>query len=205
MNLIISPHSDDEFGAFSFLKDAVVVYCAIDESLVKDQDKRYRIGKKRKEREIDNVAKLAGIAEIYILDYKTYNINFNKLVNDLEEIITKVKPDTVLIPSNTGTNPDHKLVYDASLVALRRHDKNFWVKNVLIYEDLQPVNSLDCNYFKEVDVKSKMEAFELYESQIRNYRHPLMFYSLAKIRGHQSNIGFAEGFKIYRMCENAKT
>jgi hypothetical protein len=203
MNLIISPHSDDEFGAFSFLEGSVVVYVAIDESLVADQDKRYRIGIKKKEKEMMLVAKATGIAETYILEHKTYNLEFNQLIYDLEQIINIVKPDTVLIPTNTGTNPDHKLVYDACLVVLRRHDKNHWVKNVLIYEDLQPVNSLVCDYFKSVDINAKMKAFELYASQMRNYRHPLMFYSIAKVHGHQSNMGFAEGFKIYRMCNDA--
>ena len=200
MNLIISPHADDEvIGTFSFLKDSIVVYVAIDESLVADQDKRHRIGKVGKEKEIRKVMRATAAKEYYILEHKTYNIEFNQLVFDLEQIINLVKPDTVLIPPNTGTNQDHKLVHDACLIALRKHDKIPWVKNVLIYEDLQPINSMKCDYYKFVDVVKKMETFDLYKSQVRKYRNRWTLNVLAIMRAEESNMTSLRGLK-YTGC-----
>ena len=114
-----------------------------------------------------------------------------------------VKPDLVFIPT-PSYNQDHKTVYDASMVALRPHDLNFFVKKVLLYEQPQVYlwnntsREFKPNHFIPIDIDKKIKAYKLMESQVRTFRSPEMLKSMAILRGGQSNTEYAEGFETLR-------
>jgi hypothetical protein len=86
---------------------------------------------------------------------------------------------------------------------LRPHDINFFVKKVFVYEQLQDLwnhnyHNFNPIYFKPVDIENKISTYQLYASQVRQFRSPEMLRSLANIRGAQSNLPYAEGFEIIR-------
>ena len=108
------------------------------------------------------------------------------LIPDLEKIIQESKPDTVLLPQ-PSYNQDHRAVYDAAITALRPHDQNWYVRNVLVFE--QPDSLLwphggetEPNYFQAISLKEKLHSYSLYTSQVRGHRACERFFSLPKER-----------------------
>lgn len=195
-NLIISPHIDDEvLGAFTFLSpESFVIYLGV--------ENRPNIPAELRKKELANVAETVGFDYI-ILDFEVNNYQTAELIAPIELYLNKLKPDFLLIPSKSY-NQDHRATFDAAFCAARPHDMNFFVKNVLVYEQPQtqlwPVEPFNPVYFKELDIAKKLEAYELYASQVRAHRSPEIVRSMAQLRGKQSNFLYAEGFQILRMC-----
>ena len=107
-------------------------------------------------------------------------------------------------------NQDHRVAYEAALVALRPHDSNFFVKKVFAYEQPhvflwdnshQIDSAFKPNYYKPIDVKRKIKAYELMETQVRAFRSQETIKSMAQLRGAQSNLDYAEAFQILRYVE----
>lgn len=195
-NLIISPHIDDEvLGAFTFLnKESFVVYLGV-------EDRPYISAIERK-KELASVAAKVGFRYV-VLDFEVNRYHCPELITPIETYINELKPEFLLIPFKSY-NQDHRATFEAAYCAARPHDKNFFVRNVLVYEQPQtllwPVESFNPVYFKKLDLEKKLEAYELYASQVRGHRSPLTLESMAQIRGKQCNCLHAEGFEILRMC-----
>ena len=202
INLIISPHADDEvLGCASILNgDSFVVYCGIDEKGIKNrptEDERCQ--------EIDEVRKESG-HKYQILDNAVNKYKEIDLIEDLEKAINLKKPRHIFIP-HPSYNQDHRAVYEAALIALRPHDKNYFVKKVLVYEQphvfLWDNNYGDFipNYFISVDIKRKIRLYDVMKSQVRKHRSKEILKSMAKLRGSQSNKKYAEAFQILRWID----
>lgn len=196
-HLIISPHIDDEvLGAFTFLStSSFVVYLGV-------EDRAYITAEGRK-KELASAAKAVGF-KYDVLDFEVNNYLTSELIAPIESYINHLKPDFLLIPSKSY-NQDHRAAYEAGYSASRPHDMNFFVKNVLVYEQPQtllwPVEEFSPVYFREVDIEKKLKIYELYDSQVRGHRSPGTLRNMAEIRGKQSNYAYAEGFRVLRMCE----
>lgn len=199
--LIISPHADDEvLGCGGFLskngKNCFVYYVGIDEFHI--------ISKEERLKEIKKVAAFLGFEWDYNKDTKVNNYREIEIIGVFENLINRLRPDMVLIP-NPSYNQDHRTVFNASLIALRPHDKNFFVKKVLVYEqphsiiwDRLPINP---NYFVEIDIDKKLSAYKLEKSQIRGMRNPKTVRAIAKLRGAHINMPYAEAFQILRWID----
>ena len=96
----------------------------------------------------------------YTLDPELNTVN-NFVLQDLIEQITseinQIKPECVLLPY-PSYNQDHIKVYEAGLIATRQHDINYFVKKVLVYEEIHSFmwdsthsinGSFKPNYFKK--------------------------------------------------------
>lgn len=207
--LVIAPHADDEvLGCFSMLRGSHVLYISTIESLC-PKDKEHRISTRKKFKEVESVMEFCNISGFKISNCTKVN-DFEKdkylIIQAIEDRINTIKPDLVLIP-NPSINQDHKTVYEACLVALRHHDVNHFVKNVLIYECPQSFlwgNRLVCDFYKTVDIGSKVQCYQqCHPSQVREYRSPGLLMEMASIRGHEANLVHAEGFKTVRFVEDS--
>lgn len=204
--LIIAPHADDDVLCCGGIldKDSFVYYCGIDESKVAS-DKEHRIGMKAIMAEIKNVSKFLGFNYSINLKAKVNNYKISDFILEFEKLINTIKPEMVFIPSYKTFNQDHLIVYNAAKIALRQHDKNFFVKKILICEQpssiLSETSPLTPNYFIPIDIKRKTKAYSLYPSQIRGPRSMDLLRAIAKIRGKQSNYKNAEAFFIERFVE----
>jgi len=93
-------------------------------------------------------------------------------------------------------------------VALRPHDRNFFVKKVMVYEAAHDViwnpKKMNLNYFVPIDIERKIKAYELHKSQVRGMRSPQLLREIAAVRGAASNCRYAEAFQILRWCEDDK-
>ena len=201
--LVFSPHIDDEIlGCGGILdKDSFVLHCGIeDRTLVSAEERLWEIAKAQEFLGFDMKLLRKNIVN---------NYNVSDLISDFERVLNEHKPESVYIPY-PSYNQDHTAVYEAALVALRHHDINHFAKRVLIYEqphvflwdntyDLN--NSFKPNYFKEIDIERKLEAYSLLESQVRSFRGVDIIKQLASLRGKQANCDYAEAYKVLRWVD----
>tara|TARA_R110000744_G_scaffold3161_3_gene12295 strand:+ start:5073 stop:5699 length:627 start_codon:yes stop_codon:yes gene_type:complete len=203
--LIIAPHVDDDvLGCGGIIdKDTFVLYCGLNESDLVD-----RPSMKMRLDEADKAAVYLGHSYI-LLENKVNNYKIPDLIAPIEKLINDLTPEEVYIPY-PSYNQDHRVVYEASLVALRPHDRNFFVKKVFTYEqphvflwdNSHQINGcFKPNYYKPIDIKRKIKAYELMETQVRTFRSSKMLESMAQLRGSQSNLEYAEAFQILRFVE----
>ena len=200
--LIISPHIDDEvLGCGGILdSNSFVLECGVDKFHIVSRDRRIEELKKAQE--------ILGV-EFETLSNLVNSYDVSTIIDQLSDTINKVRPEKVFIPY-PSYNQDHKAVYEASLIALRPHDINFFVKKVLVYE--QPhvflwdhshsiSSSFKPNYFVPIDMERKKSAYLSLESQVRSFRSPEFVEELAKVRGRQANLQFAEAFEVIRWVD----
>jgi LmbE family N-acetylglucosaminyl deacetylase len=189
-NLILSPHIDDEvLGCYTYLgPDSFVMYFGVENRENVSSEERLKELKKSVEK------KKFGwqIENFPVNDYQG-----NQLITPLENCINIIRPDTILVP-HPSYNQDHRAVYEAAMVALRPHDRNFFVRRVLVYEQphtyLWPMNSFEPNFFVELDIEGKIALYELYNSQVRSHRSASLLRALAELRGNQSGKAYAEAY-----------
>ena len=85
---------------------------------------------------------------------------------------------------------------------------NFFVSRVFVYEQphvfLWDNGAIKFNptYFKSIDIEKKIELYEMMQSQLRSFRSPDCVRSMAKLRGKQSNLKYAEAFEVLRWVVN---
>ena len=203
--LIIAPHVDDDvLGCGGIIdKNTFVLYCGLNESdLVDRPSMKVRL---------DETGKAAAyLGHTYtLLENKVNNYTIPDLIAPIERLINDLKPEEVYIPY-PSYNQDHRVTYEAALVALRPHDNNFFVKKVFAYEqphvflwdNSHQINgSFKPNYYKPIDIKRKIKAYELMETQVRTFRSSETLKSMAQLRGSQANLKYAEAFQMLRFVE----
>jgi N-acetylglucosamine malate deacetylase 1 len=118
-----------------------------------------------------------------------------RILEQLLELHTEIKPDLVLLPAASDIHQDHQVIHQEGLRAF---------KNVTFAGYELPWNnySFHTNFFirlSESELNKKVEALRSYQSQShRNYMQEDFIRSLAKVRGVQANAALAEAFEIYK-------
>ena len=203
--LIISPHIDDDIlGCGGILdKNTLVLYCGVDEFHI--------IPKSSGLEEAKEASKILGHKFELMSGNKVNNYKVQDLIDKFSYWINTVKPEEVYIPF-PSYNQDHKTVFEASLIALRPHDVNFFVKKVLIYEQPHVYlwnhsydlgnSSFDPNFYVPIDIEKKLEAYRAMPSQVRDFRSEEHVRALSVLRGGQSNCKNAEAFQIIRYIKD---
>jgi LmbE family N-acetylglucosaminyl deacetylase len=138
-------------------------------------------------------------------------INAIEINKYIEGEIKNFKPDTILTHSANDINLDHQIVFKSAFTAVRSaldsKVKNFICFEVLSSSEWSLENPFSPNYFIPLsieDLTKKVNALEIYESEIRNYPHSRSaegIKTLAKYRGMQSGTKYAEGLKIIRTID----
>ena len=195
--LVIAPHCDDEVlgcgGVLEKRESAFVYFLGVDTFHIIQRQGRLN--------EVIKVAVYLGF-QWDVGPNKVNHYKRSEIINEITDVINQIQPREIFIPNNSY-NQDHKEVYDACIIALRPHDKNWFVKNVFVYEVDQYLlwdAHFEPNYFEEIDIEKKIEAYKLHSSQVRDMRPPELLRQYATIRGLSCKCDYAEGFKILRMC-----
>lgn len=203
--LVIAPHIDDEvLGCGGILDERFHVhYCGVEEFRIVDRKTRLK--------EAEACANLLGFSFSVNLDNVVNKYILTDLIGQFESLINNRKPVTLFLPY-PSYNQDHRTVLDAALVALRPHDVNYGVKNILLYEEIQVSGwpyredllhgqTYHPNCYFPIDIELKMQAYQLHSSQIRSMRSPELVRRLAQWRGFQGGYEYAESFMAIKLSE----
>jgi len=225
--LVIAPHPDDEvlgcYGLMNKIKQnggevfiqilTVGGYTKIDGN---------KVTKKTWKQEFHNV-----VDSIKVDDYSI--AYYNDKIKHLDEVpqaelielleskskisISKIKPSLVAIPTIFSTHQDHVYAYKTAISALRPHPQKstFMPKMILSYESPEyyfwsaysEFGKFSPNFYLqmlETDVDNKINALNKYKSQIRkDQRDGFQVKSLARIRGSEIGVEYAESFHMHRL------
>ena len=219
--LIISPHADDEIlgcgGTISkYTKMGIDISVLILTNANKGAPEIFSkndIQAIRKESKSAN--KFIGTKKLFFENLPGLTLNqypIYKISELINKYISNIKPEIVFIPSSNDLHLDHKIIFNASKVSLRFNKKSS-IKKILSYEVLSETewneneNSFSPNYFvklNESDVNNKIKSFLKYKSQVKKYPHPRSkeaIINLAKVRGSQVFMKYAEAFKVEKILD----
>ena len=217
--LVVAAHPDDDVlgcGGYLFKKSKTseikVVFIAEGSSA------RYKEGSEEVKIEIDkrNAYAVEALSVLGVNQYEFYNLPCCRLdqvpVIDIGKIVEKeidvFGPNIVLTHNSCDVNIDHKLVFQAVLQATRPSAKNF-VSKVCCFEILSSTEwkfdqAFKPNLFVELtkkEVQKKIDSLKKYKSEMKEYPFPRSeegVVILAKYRGMQAGVRYAEAFKILR-------
>lgn len=139
-----------------------------------------------------------GSLTVHDFEVRTFPTHRQEILEILIGLWEEWRPDAVLQPSIGDIHQDHQAVAAEGLRAFKR-------TTVLGYEI--PWNTFNFNYQAYValeapHIERKVAALARYESQQhRNYANADYIWNLARTRGINIGIEFAESFEVYRVVE----
>ncbi|MFC6752619.1 PIG-L deacetylase family protein [Halorubrum tibetense] len=139
-------------------------------------------------------------------DMKLDQIPHVEVNSVIEGVCCEVNPDIVYTHSRREVNLDHLAVHESTVVATR---PGSGVSTVLTYETpsstdfATDIDGFNPTLFTEIEeyLDVKTDAFNCYETEVREYPHPRStesIRSIAKARGAASGCRAAEAFDILR-------
>ena len=174
------------------------------------EDWQQEIGKLRQD--ANKSARLLKVKNVKFFDFpdnEMDGIHLLKVVKVIEKEIKSAKPDRIYTNHYGDLNVDHKVVYNATLVACR--PTNFPVKEILSFEVLSSTEwgypyNFNPNYFINVEkyVGEKIKAMKLFESEIRKFPHPRSPENIEHVVrrwGSVSGFKAAEAFELIRRID----
>jgi LmbE family N-acetylglucosaminyl deacetylase len=203
--LVLSPHTDDaELGCggtiAKFIKEGKnifwVVFSTADESLPENMEKDTLAN------EFKKVTKSVGLSrknfEIYHFPVRKLSDHRQEVLEELVKFRKSFKPDLVIGPSLNDFHQDHTVVANEMIRAYKSS------ANIICYE--LPWNHIQFNtqLFLELSdefIKTKIKMMNVYKSQFylkRTYFNKDFIKGLARTRGSQINVNYAEAFEVVR-------
>lgn len=218
--LLIFAHPDDEIlgcgGTVArLIKEGYKAFTLIlGEGITSRDEKRNRKLRKKELEELKTKAlqanNILGVEKVFFYEFpdnRFDTVPLLEIVKKIEKIKNEVKPDIIFTHYYDDLNIDHKITYQAVITATRP-TKTETVKEIYSCEILSstewnyPLSFNPDTYF---DISStfnlKIEAIKKYESELRDYPHPRSIKgieTLAKYRGIQVGVKYAESFKTVR-------
>tara|TARA_Y100001968_G_scaffold307221_2_gene324841 strand:- start:27364 stop:28041 length:678 start_codon:yes stop_codon:yes gene_type:complete len=219
--LIIAAHSDDETlgmgGTIAkHVKNGDIVYAL---SLTNGVGARGTT--KMKEIDVRNkkaleAARLLGFTWLKQGDFPDNamdSIPLLKITKFIESAKEEIEPTLIYTHSAADLNIDHRIVSQATLIAFRPQDKEIWqeirtfeVPSSTDFGHKSITNLFNPNLY--IDIKEfwseKINALNAYTNEIREAPHSRSIYgikNLAKYRGSQVGLYYAEAFEVIRKIE----
>lgn len=129
---------------------------------------------------IHEAADVLGVSRVYHLKYpdqKLDTFTLTDLITPLEQISEEYRPNVIYCQSGCDANMDHRILFDAALIAFRPTSE--WVEDMYTF---YTTSSTEWGFPRSfvpdtwVDISAvlekKIEAFEKYHSEVREYPHP---------------------------------
>jgi len=200
--LILAPHTDDgELGCGGtiarFIEEGKEVYYAAFSVAEKSVPEGFP--KNILEIEVRKAMKILGVSESNLLIYKyevrTFSYHRQEILEDIISLRKELQPDLVFIPSPNDLHQDHKVIAEEGIRAFKK-------STILGYE--MPWNNISFNTvsfipLEEKHIKKKIDALRCYETQrYRSYLNEDFIRSLARTRGTQIEVEYAEAFEVIR-------
>lgn len=201
--LILAPHTDDgEFGCggaiSKFIEQGHDVYyaafSACEQSVLPQFPKDILIT------EVKEATAHLGIKSSNLILFKyevrTFNYRRQEILDDIISLKKNIDPDIVFLPTLNDLHQDHFTISNEGLRA-------FKTKTIFGYELVW--NNLNFNtstFFNLEDrhIQKKVDSIKCYKSQAhRSYADEDFIKSLAKVRGTQVGMKYAECFEVIRL------
>lgn len=136
-------------------------------------------------------------AELHLLDLADTAITERgETVGAISEVVDRVKPTTIYLPSGRDVHQDHRATHNASLVAARRAPRVYAYQTPSTTVEFRP------SRFISIDdvLERKLEAIAAFESQtaIRNYLAPDLLNATARYWGRFGTTLYAEPLEVIR-------
>jgi len=163
--------------------------------------------------QVDEVQEVLGFREVFLLGFPTVKLNtvpYIDLCSALQQVVDQVQPEIVYTTPRDDINQDHRIVYEATLVAARPLPGSS-VRRLLCYEISTtarfglPAGSTGFapNVFVDISryLEKKLEAIRCYRTELREYPHPRSVKGLrllAEERGLSVGLQAAECFQLVR-------
>lgn len=206
--LLLSPHMDDEVLGCGGLIYNITLDTSADLHIhyFTDVHPLFECEVTRKENDafVSQVGATKSISKFGDKTNKLETVPIIEHITEIENLVNEYKPDTVLV-TFPSYNQDHRRVFEATVTATRPHDRNFFVNNILLYEQPETVQSNRLephfipNVFLPIDINGKFKLYGIYKTQMRGHRTFTHLKSLAALRGSQCNAPFAESFVTTRL------
>lgn len=224
--LVIAAHPDDEvLGAGCAIArhagkgDGVYAYIATDGCGAR-KEKGYdekRVAELR--RHAEQAAKILGARKVFFGEFEDQMLDatpVSRIAKELEKLLLEVKPQVVYTHCSADMNKDHRILFEATLVACRPHSSSGEsVKKILAFEipsstewGVQALKtSFVPNYFVDASgglLQKKIAAFACYATEQQPDPHPRSQRGLevfASYRGFQAGVRHAEAFEAVRLVE----
>ena len=205
--LVLAAHPDDEvLGMGGTIKKLAnlknkIHLCVVSEG-VSAQYRDKKMIKVRKDACI-NSRKILGISSFSFLgfpDAKLDSIPQVEINVQIEKIVSEFKPDIVYTVSAGDNSKDHEKVFESTIVSCRSFKTK--ITKVISYELPGPrINPFEPNIYEDItsEIIFKNKAFSKYDSEIEKYPHPRSresIESMAKYRGTQAGVNYAESFQL---------
>ncbi|MAZ07734.1 MAG: GlcNAc-PI de-N-acetylase [Rickettsiales bacterium] len=210
--LIICSHPDDEVlgcgGTIDSLSKKYNFFCV---HLTKGEAKRTEKDLSKKLIETKKAKKILGIKKIFNADFPDNALDSIKLIEIIqyiENIISKIKPELIFTHSPKDLNIDHKICNQATITACRPIKKTGFIKKILCFEILSSSEwnfvseNFNPNIFVKIskkNLKKKIEAMKSYSTELRKFPHPRSLNNiknLAMNRGSTISTEYAEAFEL---------
>ena len=210
--LVIAPHPDDEvIGAGGTIVRHVasgdeVALCIVTQGYSPPwPEDTVEVAR----RQAEAAREALGIKRIFFLGYPTVKLNTvpnMELTSALQEVVDEVRPEVVYTSSADDVNQDHRIVFEATLVATRPLPGSS-VRRLLCCEPgtsgrygHQPFIP---NVFVDIEafLDKKLEAMKCYVRELREPPHPRSLVGLklvAQERGLSVGLNAAECFQLMR-------
>jgi LmbE family N-acetylglucosaminyl deacetylase len=200
--LVLAPHTDDgEIGCGGsiarFVEEGRKVYYvafssaeeSVPEAMARDILKT----------EVRMATKLLGISpdHLFLLNYsvRKFPAHRQAILEDMIKLGKELNPDIVLLPSTNDTHQDHQTISQEGFRAFKQ-------LSIIGYE--MPHNNLSFSthlftMLNQEHVNLKAEALKCYKSQAaKAYATVDSIISLARVRGTQIGVQYAEAFEVVR-------
>jgi LmbE family N-acetylglucosaminyl deacetylase len=132
-------------------------------------------------------------------------LDINKII---ESEIKSFKPDTIFTHAGKDANNDHVIVHRSTIMATRpgaiSHGARLYAYEVLSSSEWKFSETFSPNYFEVLEedhVNLKWKALEKYTTEVKEFPYPRSaegIITLAKYRGMQSGVNYAEAFSLIR-------
>jgi len=201
--LVLAPHTDDgELGAGGTIAKLIAsganIYYAAFSTAEESVPPAYP--KDILKTEVRNATSKLGIKDenLIILNYQVRKLSYHRqeVLEALMDLKRKIKPDLVFVPCLDDIHQDHSTVAQEGLRAFKN-------TTLLGYELIWNNLSFKTSCFVSIDkamVERKCDSLQEYKSQShRDYMSRDFIFSLAKTRGIQIGVEYAEAFEVIRL------
>ncbi len=197
--LLVAAHPDDiesgcggaiaKYSEFNTVESLVFAPC------LEDPENKGIMG------ELRGAMKALGIGRItkYDLPRDILEESIQTIRDKLYAVKLKFDPDIVFCPSHGDLHQDHRAVAQSCMTIFRDSATLLMFELVRSTIDFNPILYIS---LPDEIMKRKLQALRCYHTQYRRiYFKPAIFRALARFRGSQINVKYAEAFEIMRMTD----